>query len=122
MTDGKLEPCPFCGSHDVELRESITDALVACNNCGSRTGLVYLGASEAANEAKKREVVAAWNTRLEQQASGMREALFNLSITAGGLVTATDGQEDLRPARQAVLDSLTEARAALSQQHKGDGR
>lgn len=59
----EVKPCPFCGSADVELRESITDAYIACNNCGSRTGLVYLGASDAENAAKIREAVTVWNTR-----------------------------------------------------------
>jgi hypothetical protein len=61
----KLKPCPLCASADVEIRESITDALVACNFCGARTGMVYLGANEASNAAKIRECVVAWNTRHE---------------------------------------------------------
>jgi Lar family restriction alleviation protein len=59
----ELRPCPFCGSGDVEVHETITDAMVACNNCGSRTGLVFLGASDAENAAKIREAVAIWNGR-----------------------------------------------------------
>jgi len=59
----ELKPCPFCASRDVEQRETITDAMVACNNCGGRTGFVYLGASGASNAAKLRELRAAWNTR-----------------------------------------------------------
>lgn len=59
----ELKPCAYCGSADVEVRQSITDALVACNNCGCRTGFVYFGADDAANAAKIREAVAIWNTR-----------------------------------------------------------
>ncbi len=51
--DSELKACPHCASNDVEGRESITDYYVACCNCGARTGLVYLGASDAANAAKK---------------------------------------------------------------------
>lgn len=58
-----LKPCPFCNSPDVEVRESITDAMMACNNCGCRTGFVYLGASDASNAAKLRELVEVWNAR-----------------------------------------------------------
>lgn len=61
-----LLPCPFCGTRDVEVRESITDALIACKNCGCRTGFVYLGASDASNAAKMRELVEVWNTRTDQ--------------------------------------------------------
>ena len=64
----ELKPCPFCESRDVEQRETITDAMVACNNCGGRTGLVYFGASEASNAAKLRELRAAWNTRFAPKA------------------------------------------------------
>jgi hypothetical protein len=46
------------------MRESITDVMVACNNCGSRTGLGFLGAGDAANAAVKREVCGNWNTRV----------------------------------------------------------
>jgi len=60
--DAKLLPCPFCGG-EAELRESVTDAAVACCDCGARTGFVYFGASEAANAAKKRDLSTAWNTR-----------------------------------------------------------
>lgn len=66
VTDAALLPCPFCGTKDVEVRESITDAMIACNNCGCRTGLVYLGASDASNAAKLREVAEVWNTRQTQ--------------------------------------------------------
>ncbi len=61
----KLLPCPFCGGTepDVELRVSITDAGVACSICGSRTGLVQLGHDERDAAYRKREVIAAWNTR-----------------------------------------------------------
>ncbi len=55
-------PCPFCGG-DAELRESITDAMVACNICGCRTGFVYLGANEGSNGARKLEAISIWNAR-----------------------------------------------------------
>jgi len=63
MLTDELLPCPFCGSHDVELRKSITDAMVACNNCGARTGFIYLGRSDEVNAANLRLLSAAWNTR-----------------------------------------------------------
>ena len=62
-SEDALEPCPFCNSPDVELRESVTDAMIACNNCGCRTGFVYLGASEASNANRIKELRAAWNLR-----------------------------------------------------------
>jgi Lar family restriction alleviation protein len=72
----ELLPCPFCGASDAEVRKSLTDALVACNNCGSRTGLVYLGADDATNAAKVREAVAIWNTRhTPEPATELVEAL-----------------------------------------------
>jgi hypothetical protein len=68
-----LLPCAHCASGDTELRVSITDAMVACNNCGCRTGLVYLGADEASNAFRLREVAAVWNTRASQQNSDEQE-------------------------------------------------
>ena len=59
----ELKPCPFCASSDVELRESIFDINIACNSCGCRTGLLFLGASNASNAAKKVEIIGVWNTR-----------------------------------------------------------
>lgn len=53
-----LASCPFCGSADVEVRD-VTDETwkaafqVACNNCGSRTGI----------GTHKPEAIAAWNRR-----------------------------------------------------------
>ena len=70
----ELKPCPFCGSRDVELRESITDAMVACNNCGGRSGLVYFGASEAGNAVELRNLRTAWNTRSGDATELLREA------------------------------------------------
>lgn len=64
----ELKPCPFCGSTEIEQEETITDAAVICRNCGSRTGLVFLGASEASNAAKMREQRDLWNTRASDQA------------------------------------------------------
>jgi hypothetical protein len=59
----ELKPCPFCQSAGVELRETVTDAQIACNNCGCRTGLVYLVADDASNAARLRELTEIWNTR-----------------------------------------------------------
>ena len=76
MTDKptqELKPCAHCGSSDVELRESITDAMVACNNCGARSGLVYFGASEAANANELKRLVTAWNTRSGDATELLRE-------------------------------------------------
>lgn len=58
-----LKGCPFCGSRDVELRVTITDALVACNKCGCRTGLMFLGKDDASNAFRLREVSDIWNNR-----------------------------------------------------------
>lgn len=58
----KPDKCPFCGGK-AEVRESISDAHVVCNDCGCRTGLVYFGADDAANAAKINEAVAVWNNR-----------------------------------------------------------
>lgn len=58
-----LKPCPFCGGEDVEIRRTITVAMVACNNCGGKSGLVYFGANEATNAYKTRELTDTWNTR-----------------------------------------------------------
>lgn len=55
-------PCPHCRG-DAEVRESVSDAYVACNVCGCRTGMVYLGASDASNAAKIREAIDVWNRR-----------------------------------------------------------
>jgi Lar family restriction alleviation protein len=59
----ELLPCPFCGSTEIEQEETITDAAVICRNCGSRTGFVFLGASDASNAFKMREQRDLWNTR-----------------------------------------------------------
>ena len=66
MTEELLKPCPFCGSSDVDVRETIADALVACNICSCRTGFVYLVDNEASNAARIRGAIAAWNTRALQ--------------------------------------------------------
>ncbi len=57
-----LKACPFCGSRDVELRDSINnDAFrnafeACCNNCGGRTGL----------SVHREDVVDAWNRRAHE--------------------------------------------------------
>lgn len=58
----KPDNCPHCGG-DAEVRESVSDAQIACNICGCRTGFVYLGADEASNAAKINEAVDIWNRR-----------------------------------------------------------
>ena len=46
----KMLPCPFCGSEDVELAESITDYFVVCFDC------------EASGPHKySEEAIDAWN-------------------------------------------------------------
>jgi len=57
-----LKPCPFCGSHDTELRDGINNEAfrnafeAACNNCGGRTGL----------SVHSQDVVDAWNRRAHE--------------------------------------------------------
>ena len=71
----ELEPCAHCRSCDVEVARSLTDACIVCNNCGCRTGFVYLGADDAANAAKIREAVTIWNTRTPPPPSLHREPI-----------------------------------------------
>lgn len=68
-----LKPCPFCASKDVEVRATITDVQVCCNNCGARTGLVYLGADDVANALQTKLAITAWNTRPNSDADALRD-------------------------------------------------
>lgn len=130
----ELKPCAHCGSSDIEDRESVSDYYVACRNCGARTGLVYLGASDAANAFKKRELIAAWNTRAsdaeiarltealraaEEREMGLREALgatesaiaeYYRYWTGGEMRGSYDG----RPERNGLWQALHKARQALA--------
>ena len=87
MTD-EFKSCPFCGSADVELRESITDEQITCCHCGARSGLIYLGASDAVNAANRRVLVSAWNTRAappaRTYAEGVEDAAVDAAISAIG--------------------------------------
>ena len=60
-----LLPCPFCGSPEVEVGRTITHEYIVCCNCGCRTGVIYLGKSEATTAAKRNEMLTIWNTRAE---------------------------------------------------------
>ncbi len=102
-----LLPCPFCGSADVELRESITDACIACNNCGCRTGFAQLGRDNASAAFSKRGVAAVWNTRPKDAAPTLLEALERAAEVIGG-PSDFDGLEDddfaIMPVRVRVGD------------------
>lgn len=113
MTDEVLLPCPFCRSADVEVRESITDAMVACNNCGSRTGLVFLGASYEANVAKIREAVNIWNTRATTPASGDYAELVERLTSPPVFAEPADSQR-LRLVAQEAATAIRALQARLA--------
>lgn len=51
-----LEPCPFCGSHNVLIRkEGMCDFYyyVRCNSCGAKTSSEYTEENAAANWNKR---------------------------------------------------------------------
>ena len=67
--NAELKPCPFCGSHDVEL-EDISDEngelwMIQCNGCG--ISVCAPGGEDGCCDATKEECVAAWNRRSDQK-------------------------------------------------------
>lgn len=84
MTDSQaLEPCPFCASHDVEKREGESDAYIACNNCGGRTGLIWFGADKAAKAARMVDLIAAWNQRPQPSGDEIERVARAICVAQG---------------------------------------
>jgi hypothetical protein len=85
---GEMKACPCCSSADVELRKSQTEAYVACNSCGLRTGLVWLSDDatadgQAMNAGRCNQAIAAWNARTPP------DALLDKAVAAS---PAKDGE------------------------------
>ena len=53
-----MKDCPFCGSDDVDPRESMRETFhwVLCERCGARTGEFH----------SEEEAIEAWNRRAEE--------------------------------------------------------
>jgi Lar family restriction alleviation protein len=61
MDRDALQPCPFCGSKDVELSHTATNwPAVGCNECGALGPCTDLHSDKA---------IEAWNTRVPNAAS-----------------------------------------------------
>jgi hypothetical protein len=112
----ELKPCAHCASKDVELRQSIADGYIACNNCGCRTGLVFYGASDASNAARDRELVEVWNTRASPTNDGeglierLREAAKPWADYHGDL---PDYDHPLRPVFESGVQYAVELLAKM---------
>jgi hypothetical protein len=68
--------------------------------CEVRCGYVGSQLDRATREA---------NAKLIAAAPDLLETLWNLVFAAGHLGTATDGMEEIRPQRQAVVDAMNAA-------------
>lgn len=57
-----IKACGNCGSPDVEISPGLAKG-IRCNNCGCRTGVVYMSKDEASNAYRMKELIAVWNRR-----------------------------------------------------------
>lgn len=108
VLQAKLLPCPFCASVDVELRESVSDEMIACCDCGARTGIIRLGPCDAVNAAERRNLIAAWNRRdhAEQARIEERERGKPLREAADAMLYAFAEGVDWTPEKKTAFHSL----------------
>lgn len=121
------EPCPFCGSSNVEVRDPHGAfsrlAAIACNDCEIRGPL----------SATAEHAIAAWNTRAEatrtpeaaqvemlrEALSDARQAIDTLDEDAFGLVIDRNTGSPLYPIRDELLAKID---AALAHSHPSGER
>ena len=69
MTEPKLKPCPFCGSHDVELRRGFAfNGAVHCNNCTADVVFDAVGLVIHGNDNWQKACADGWNKRVGEVA------------------------------------------------------
>ena len=58
----KLKPCPFCGSHDIEIKQVIQDSwMIHCHQCHAAVQFL----KNECWSSKTHAVIASWNRRAE---------------------------------------------------------
>jgi len=62
--ENPLKPCPFCGSHEIDIDEDTSGVYVCCDDCFCRGPSAFVGCRNGSDEIDlEGEAIRDWNER-----------------------------------------------------------